>query len=473
MKHTGFNFSRIWSYLLPVAFCLFITSCKKDSFITSADARLTTSVDSLKYDTVFTSIGSITQSFKISNPNNQKLLLSSIKLMGGATSAFKINVNGTPSTDVTNVEIAAEDSLYIFVTVRINPNAANLPFIVKDSIQIMYNGNSRFVQLEAFGQNANFLRNRIIKGNVTWTNNLPYVILGSLQVDTNAVLTIDAGCKIYSHADAPFIVDGTLLINGTKQDKVVFAGDRLDEEYRDLPASWPGIYFRGTSKNNVINHTIFKNAYQAVVAERPASNGNPKLTLHQCIIENAYDAGILCVNSSMSVDNSLITNCGKNIQLIYGGNYTFTHCTVAGYSSLINHKSPVLTVNNFASQDGVTLTADLAATFRNCILWGESGLVDDEVTVAKQGTQNFAVSFDHCLYKAKTDPANSVLTAPVKNLDPLFDSVDVSKRYYDFHITRKTNPPGINKGAITGFTKDLDDNNRNNILPDLGCYEQQ
>ena len=61
---------------LPVVLCLLIYSCKKDSFITSSDARLSTSVDSLKYDTVFTSIGSITKSFKINNLNNQKLLLS-------------------------------------------------------------------------------------------------------------------------------------------------------------------------------------------------------------------------------------------------------------------------------------------------------------------------------------------------------------------------------------------------------------
>ena len=474
MKQTGSTLLKSFIfYLLPVAICVFASSCKKDSFITSSDARISTSVDSLKYDTVFTSIGSITQAFKISNPNNQKLLLSKVKLMGGITSSFKININGMLSTEASNIEIAAEDSIYVFVTVRINPNVANLPFIVKDSIQIQYNGNSRFVQLEAFGQNANFLRNRIIKGNITWTNNLPYVILGSLQVDTTATLTIESGCKIYSHADAPFIVDGTLRINGIKQDKVVFSGDRLDEEYRDLPASWPGVYFRGTSKNNVLNYTNFKNAYQAVVAEQPSINANPKITLHQCIIDNAYDAGILCVNSSVVADNSLISNCGKNIQLIYGGSYTFTNCTVAGYSSVITHKNPVLTVNNFASQGGTVFTADLAATFRNCIIWGESGLVEDEVTVAKQGNNIFNVTFDHCLYKAKIDPVNSILTAPIKNMKPMFDSIDVPRRYYDFHMTKSPSPPGMDKGVLTVFSKDLDDNNRNNGLPDLGCYEKQ
>ncbi|MEO5891221.1 MAG: right-handed parallel beta-helix repeat-containing protein [Ferruginibacter sp.] len=474
MIKTGYNFFRLpftW-YLLPLCIVLFFSSCKKDSFITSGDARIATSLDSLKYDTVFTSIGSITKSFKINNLNTQKLLLSEVKLMGGANSSFKINVNGAPASELNNIEIASEDSIYIFVTANINPNTANLPFIVTDSIRIMFNGNTRFVQLEAFGQNANFLRNRIIKGDITWTNNLPYVILGSLQVDADASLTIEAGCKIYSHADAPFIVDGTLVAKGTKDDRVVFAGDRLDEDYRDLPASWPGIYFRGSSKNNVLTYTIVKNAYQAVVAEQASVNANPKITLHQCIIENAYDAGILCVNSSLAADNTLISNCGKNIYIIYGGNYIFTNCTAAAYSPYLSHKDPVLTANNFALQNGNTLTADLEAVFRNCIFWGQDGIVEDELNIAKQGNNNFDVLFDHCLYKSKNDPANSVFSAPVKNMDPLFDSIDVSRRNFNFHINN-AQAPGLDKGIATGFLKDLDGNDRSIGLPDLGCYEKQ
>ncbi|MEO6548718.1 MAG: hypothetical protein ABIN94_11985 [Ferruginibacter sp.] len=471
---TGCYFLKRWiAYpTLLVFVCLLVTSCKKDSFITSSNAALGISTDSLKYDTVFTSIGSITKSFKIINPNNQKLLLSKVKLMGGSGSAFKINVNGISNTEVDDIEISANDSIYVFATVNINPNTTNLAFIVKDSIQVMYNGNIRFVQLEAFGQNANFLRNRIITGNITWANNLPYVILGSLQVDTNAILTIASGCKIYSHANAPIIVDGSLLINGTSNEKVVFSGDRLDENYRDLPASWPGIYFRGSSQNNSLNFTTIKNAYQALVAEQLPVNGKPKIVLHQCIIDNAYDAGILCVNSSLQADNTLISNCGKNINILYGGNYLFTNCTIAAYSSFITHKNAVLNINNFATLNGATVSSGLNANFVNCIVWGESGAVDDELNVSKQGSNNFSVTFSQCIYKAKTDPPNTVFTSSLKNLDPLFDGVDGLEHTYNFHIN-SPQAPGINKGAATSFSKDLDGNNRNNGLPDLGCYEKQ
>ena len=466
-------FTRRTACCLLIAICLLAMSCKKDSFITSSDARIATSADTLNFDTVFTSIGSVTQSFKISNRNHQKLLLSNVKLMGGTASAFKINVNGVAAAEVNDIEVAADDSLYVFVTANINPNAGNLPFIVKDSIQILFNGNKHFVQLAAFGQNANFLRNRIIKGNITWPNNLPYIILGSLQVDSNAMLTIQRGCKIYSHADAPIIIDGSLIINGTKKEPVVFTGDRLDEAYRNLPASWPGIYFRGSSKNNVLTFAEIKNAYQAVVCEKPSGNSNPKLIMHQCIIDNAYDAGILCVNSSLQADNSLISNCGKNINIRYGGDYTFTHCTAAAYSSYIDHKYPVLAISNFASQNGAVLTAAITANFRNCILWGEGNLVENEIVVQKQGTGSFNILFDRCLYKAAADPASSIINGAVKNQLPLFDSLDLSKHYFNFHITKSGSSPAINKGAATGFFKDLDDNNRNNGLPDIGCYEKQ
>ena len=469
MKKRNFLFC-----LLLFTLCLLLASCKKDSFINSADALLRTSTDSLKYDTVFTSTGSITRSFKIINENNQKLRLSKVKLMGGTASSFKMNVDGMATTEASNLDIEANDSIYVFVSVTINPNATNLPFIVSDSILINYNGNSRYIQLQAFGQNANFLRNRVITGNITWTNNLPYVILGSIRIDTTASLTIQPGCRIYSHADAPFIVDGTLIVNGTKTDNVIFTGDRLDDPYKDLPASWPGIYFRGNSKDNIMTFAVVKNAYQAIVSEKPSINANPKLVLHQCIVDNAYDVGIFCVNSSLLADNSLVSNCGNNVVLSYGGNYNFTHCTVATFSTnYILHKNPVLNVSNFAFQNGVTVTSDLNAVFRNNIFWGDEGFVTNEAIVNKQGANAFNVLFEKNLYRVASDPANSTLASNIKNQNPSFDSIDVSKRIFDFRITKNTTAPGINTGMATGFPKDLDDRNRSVGLPDMGCYEKQ
>ena len=457
-----------------VLFLALLFSCKKETFITGKDAGITLSADTLRFDTIFTTTGSVTQYFKINNDNKQKLRVSNVTLTGGTTSAFTMNVDGTAGTDIKNIDIAANDSLYVFVSVSLHPGSGALPFVVRDSIAISYNGNTRYVQLETWGQNANFYRATRITGNVTWKNNLPYVIIGGLQVDTNATLTIEKGCRIYLHADAPLFVDGTLKVNGEKYDstRVYFSGDRLDYPYKDYPAGWPGIYFRGTSKSNILNYAVIRNAYQGVVAEQPSVNASPKVMLNQCIIDNVYDAGILGVQSSVQAVNCLVSNCGKNIQLVLGGQYQFNHCTVAAFSSTyLSHKEPVLLVNNYVKNDNNIVTDNLSAAFRNCIFWAESSIVDDEVVSSKQGSTSFALTFQNCLWRAKSSPANADTAHILNNLDPLFDSINVQKHYFNFSL--KSNSPAINRGISTGVTVDLNGLPRPVGLPDIGAYEKQ
>jgi len=390
--------------------------------------------------------------------------------MGGASSVYIINVDGTPGTQFTDLELEANDSLYVFAQVNVNPGAASLPFILRDSIEINYNGKTRLVQLEAWGQNAHFFRDKVVAVNETWNNDLPYVILGSLQINNNITLAINKGCRIYVHADAPIVVNGTLQVNGLKDtiDRVYFRGDRMDDPYKDYPASWPGIFFQTSSKDNVLNYAVIKNAYQAIGIQDPSTNPNPKLTLNECVIDNAYDAGIVSLNSSIRARNCLISNCGKNLLLAKGGDYQFTHCTVVTYANrFIDHKDPVLTLTNFANSS----SADLTAVFRNCIFWGENGLVNDEVVVLKNGVTMFNVNFDHNLWKVQTPPANITSNQIVNNQAPQFDSISTSDNYYDFRL--KAISPAINKGINTTILTDLDGNPRAIGLPDLGCFEKQ
>lgn len=460
--------------LVFLLFVTFIFSCRKESFITSSDARLTLTADTLKYDTVFVSAGSVYQRFSIINENNRKLRLTSIKLAGGSSSAFKINVDGAAGTRFSNLEMEPNDSLHVFVQVNIDPSAANLPFVIRDSIEVEFNNNKRKVQLEAWGQNAHFFRNKIISANETWNNDLPYVILGSLTINQNQTLTINKGCRIFVHADAPILVNGTLLTNGLKDtaDRVYFRGDRLDDPYKDYPASWPGIFFLTSSKDNILNYTVIKNAYQAVGIQDPSPNANPKLTLNETAIDNAYDAGIISLNSSIRARNCLVSNCGKNIVLAKGGDYQFTHCTAVTYSnSFIEHKEPVLLVSNYVTVNNTPVTANLTATFRNCIFWGENGLVNDEVAVLKSGNTTFNVNFDYNLWKVQTTPANITSNQIINNQAPQFDSINSFRNYYNFRL--KPSSPAINKGVNAGLSIDLDGKPRPVGLPDLGCFEKQ
>ncbi|MGZ3923097.1 MAG: choice-of-anchor Q domain-containing protein [Flavisolibacter sp.] len=456
--------------LLVLLLAISFFACTKESFTSSSSALLKTSVDTLHFDTVFTTTGSTSQFIKIFNENNKGVHISSVRLMGGGNSPFKINVDGIPGPQVNNTDVLGDDSVYIYVTVSINPTAANLPFVARDSIEIDYNGNKRIVQLDAYGRNAHFFRNRVIKSSETWDNDLPYVILGGITVDTNAILTINKSVQVYSHADAPFIINGSLKVNGEKYDstRVVFTGDRLDEPYRDFPASYPGLIFTDASRNNVLNYAVIKNAYQAVVVVNPAAG--TKLTLNETIIDNAYDAGLIGVNTSISARNLLVSNCGKNIVLAAGGTYNFVHCTAATYSSnYIQHKDPVLTVTNYLNN----YAGDLNASFRNCIFWGDAnGIVKDEVVVLKQGSTAFNVSFDQVLWRVQTTPANSTINGAINNQNPLFDSINTSQKIYSFRL--KDGSPAIDKGVNAGVNIDLDGNPRPvGTKPDLGAYEKQ
>jgi len=458
--------------LLTIFAGFLIISCQKQSNL-NGNALLSLSADTVRFDTVFTSVGSVTQKVKLINYNNQAVGVSDIELMGGIGSPFIINIDGTPGPVASNLSIPANDSLYIFVTVYFKPGTIPNSFFLQDSIRIHYNGINQFIQLTAWAQNAHFLDNQVLKGNITWTNDLPYVITGSLRVDSNASLNIEAGTHIYLHANAPFLVDGSLQVLGQASDslRVHFTGDRLDQPYASYPGSWPGIYFRQTSKDNMMNYAILENGYHTLVTEGPSQDANPKLTLNQCIINNSFLEGILCVQSSVKAVNCLVSNCGENIVIGLGGSYQFEHCTIASYSNnFISHQQPVLTVSNSGSDGNQVFVNDLNAIFTNCIFWGSES-IPDEAIVSKQGTTAYQVLFDHCILKQKNFPVNADSISLQLNADPQFLETGTVGNIFNFHLTSAS--PAVDQGRDLGILIDLDGNTRPVNMPDLGCYERQ
>ena len=460
--------------LFPVVLLLFVLACRKNNFIPSPNAVVQFSADTLFFDTVFVSTGSITEFVKIVNANDQKLRLSTVRLMGGSGSNFHLNIDGVAGPERDNIDLEAGDSLYIFVAVQIDPRSANLPFVVRDSIEVAFNGNKQFIQLQAYGQNAHFLRNAVLTGSTAWDNQLPYVILGGLRVDSNAQLTIAPGTKVYFHADAPLLVDGSLVVNGQKYDstKVSFQGDRLDAPYNGFPGAFPGIYFREASSGNHLQYAVIRNANQAIVVTAPPAGATPKLLLEQCVIDNSYDAGILAIGGSLQATNCLISNCGKNIVIGGGGSYQFVQCTAASYSNeLVTHNQPVLSIADVAQLGNLVVSGELQAGFTNCIFWGGNGTVDNEVVLSRQGNNPFNVSFMNSLWKVKTPPSGVTTAGMIANQDPLFDSVNNARGYYDFHLQGRS--PAAGAGVGTAVQIDLDGNPRPATAPDLGCYQRQ
>ena len=142
-----------WLFVTATLVSLTLWSCQGDKLYLGADARVAFSQDTVLFDTVFSTIGSASEAFRIVNDSPGRILLEDITLEDGEDSPFRINVDGLPGPSVGGLELDEGDSLYVFVEVTIDPqNDYDLPFIVKDRIRVTINGFSQYVQLLAWGQ---------------------------------------------------------------------------------------------------------------------------------------------------------------------------------------------------------------------------------------------------------------------------------------------------------------------------------
>lgn len=462
-------------FLPIIYFSFFTTSCKKNTILKNG-GKLSFSTDTLKFDTVFTTLGSVTRSFKIYNNNNKTINLSEIRIKNGSQSFFRMNIDGTPTKKISDIEMAPNDSIYVFVALTINPSKDSLPFIIDDKVIVTLNGIEHDVALQSFGQNAHYIRDSVLNTQ-TWINDLPYVILGSgALVDTGAILTIQKGCKIYVNASSKLYVAGTLYAYGTKEDSIIFQGNRLDRDYfgyKSYPGEWGGIHFLGSSKQNNLNHVIIRNAggFDASVYVQPTPNlGGPIVQMNKCKIENSAGYGILAFNTNIELNNCLIHTCGlQNIAIIEGGTYQLNNCTMATYGGLgINHaQQPTVAVLNYRDTSLTGFVgANLNAEFRNCIIYGP---LENELFLNKKGTWDYQVSFQNCLIKRQADFSLATTSNLILNTDPQFK--DINK--WDFHLPTTSPAKGsglsINKAELQA---DLDDIIRQSP-PTIGCYEAQ
>ena len=163
--------------LLPAGYF----SCERYEVYRGSDAWLGFSTDTVFFDTIFTTIGSATRRFRVYNSNDQPVEISSIELAGGASSVFRMNVDGISTDHATDVEIPPKDSLYIFVEVTLDPNNLDSLLLIHDSILFNTNGNMQDVKLMAWGQDMHLFRRDTIRTS-TWINDKPYLIMDLLVV---------------------------------------------------------------------------------------------------------------------------------------------------------------------------------------------------------------------------------------------------------------------------------------------------
>ena len=211
--------------LLPL---LTICSCTDDwKFSTDSGYVLGFSVDTVRFDTVFTGVASASAEFRIYNRNDVGLRFDA--LMGsGAASPFRMNLDGEGGAVISGLEIPAGDSLFCFVSVNIPSTDDPSLFHAFDSIRfVMESGNVQCVRLSAFGQNAVRIRGRRIGSDTVLTARLPYIIYDSLSVAPGATLTLQPGVQFYFHRGAVLDIQGRIIARGSADSMIVMRGDRL------------------------------------------------------------------------------------------------------------------------------------------------------------------------------------------------------------------------------------------------------
>lgn len=489
--------------LLLAVLPLFFVFCRKDRvFNTDFSATLDFSLDTLRFDTVFTSLGSSTRLFKVFNPQKEFVRISRIGLAQGESSKFNLNIDGISGDLQEGIEIAPEDSIYVFVEVTINPDEplSVSPFVVQDSVFFEINGNTQWVNLEAWGQNANYIPSRFGKGGaallscdlqeVVWDDPKPYVIYGVLVIDS-CTLRLPAGARVYVHGGVARTVDemgntliyndglinvfpkGRILSEGTLENPVVIQGDRLETDFAEEPGQWVGIRLSGA--DNVFDFTTIKNSLIGIYAD-----SSSELTIRNSRIYNTSGQGLIGRRADIDAVNCLLyNNASTPVQLAFGGNYSFDHCTVAAYGV----DASALSLSNGQCYDQLCQSFDvfpLEVVFRNCIFSGSRADQIDLIDFSGGMDPNlFEPEFSHCMVRVDelldpdlggypgflTDFCNPCLNISLN--DPLF--IDPSED--DYHLDSLSIAIG-QAVFLPQVPADLEGNPRDPGAADIGCFER-
>jgi hypothetical protein len=493
------------SFIICVAL-ISVSACRKDFSTIPNFGNLEFSKDTVFLDTIFTNIGSATYSLKVYNRGSAAITIPEIQLENGTSSNYRLNVDGIPGKEFNDIDILAKDSIFVLIETTVDVTNEPNP-LYTDKILFDNGSNQQVVDLVTLVEDATFIfpgkdaismkidsltldgeptaiKGRFLKDTeLTFTKLKPTVIYGYAAVPANKTLTIEAGAHVYFHNNSGLIVDntGSLKVNGTLSEKVVFEGDRLENNFSNIPGQWGTIWMRAGSRNNEIKHAQIKNGIIGILIDSIGSSTTPTLKLQNTEIYNHSNFGILARETNIEAHNVVIGSAGQaSLAATIGGTYNFTHSTFANYWNNSIRPLPAVLINNsfvFINETGqeITETRDLkAANFTNCIFDGNNNV---EFFIDKAGDGGeFNYSVKNCMLKfndtnssfegvAEVDFANNTNYSDViLNGNPNFRDTQKS----DFIIGE--NSDAINKAIATPFTIDFLGIDRTSN-PDIGAYQ--
>ena len=505
--------------LLLLAGIITASSCRNDFETTLSTGDLRFSKDTIFLDTVFTNIGSSTFNLKVYNDSDEAISIPTVRLAQGEASNYRLNVDGVPGRTFENVEILANDSIFIFIETTIDINDTgdgSDEFLYTDAIEFDNAGNLQEVELVTLVKDAIFLfpdrddatgiietltingvetslqGRYLMDDELTFTNEKPYVVYGYMAVgdpngNTPKTLTMEAGARVHFHSESGLIVtdNATLTINGAistdetlLENEVILEGDRLETVFSEVPGQWGTLLLTDGSMNNSINYATIKNATVGILNESNVVTGTPNLTVSNTQIYNASAVGLLNRFSNVTAHNLVINNCGQFSLLVQlGGSYNFTHCSFGNYWTNSFRSTPAVFLDNTLTTPEAIVVGELTeANFTNSIIYGnqseELGFNNDEAAPFNFKFTNTLIRFEDTFGQFEGIPeydfSNTMLYENIiLNEEPDFDSPENNR----LRIGEESagNNLGLNSAAIL-FPVDIVGTDRTGA-PDLGAYQ--
>ena len=506
---------RKWLRIIGVLLAIALTkACDYDlSFSPAQTQDIRFSSDTVYLDTIFTSIGSSTYNLRIYNQADHNIKIGSIRLGQGSDSQFRLNVDGMHGQDFNDIEVLANDSIYVFIetTVDIKDYAANAPeflyndqllvdeqtveliTLVKDAIFLYPKREDGFKEMIPLGTdeegNAFGIEGFYLEDNeLIFTNERPYVIYGYAGVPSEKTVRFEAGARIHFHDNSGLIAAESSSVHvlgeqsadaEMQEGEVIFEGDRLEPFFENIPGQWGAIWLTAGSTNHIFRHATIKNASVGILMDYNDETENPTLVLEQTQIHNSSAVGLWAKTGHVRAVNSIFGNAGNasffgNI----GGSYEFTHCTFANYWNRSFRSTPAVILNDYVP---ISETEDFVmplekAVFANCIIDGNQTV---EFGVEQKGDQELSFSLDHTALRFS--PADeTIYENPYYDFSSstLYPKLILNKQTAfhqpstnDFRISQESEVIGLGKSThAASVPVDLNGVDRTN-LPDLGAFQ--
>ncbi len=380
--------------LLGIALLFGLSQCAlEEDFLRDPGTQISFSTDTLSFDTVFTELGSTTQSFKIYNPHDRPLSLASVRVESNNGGRFRINVDGISGQEVKDVFVGAQDSIYVFAEVTVDPDAdvSVSPFVLEGRVVVRTVDVEQSILLVAFGQNANYLPRNRKRGSFNLlscdlgTERLddpkPYVLYGSLIVDS-CTLVLPPGCRFYIHGGIVrsevggdtltyndgllFLVNrGRLVVEGTAERPVTIASDRLEEFYAQRAGQYSGIRLLAGTGPHKVDHARIRHGSVGIFVDSAA-----RLDISNTELSYITSNGLFGYAATINSDNVSIHSTGAaGFQTLRGGRYTLDHCTVVNLTG----RNPAVSLSSTAMlSDESVVYGNLIATVRNSLFYSSS-----------------------------------------------------------------------------------------------------